>query len=149
MISRPESLVFSGDTTNELKVSLLITGTSPTSRVYRVNSGSMVELTLETQPRFQSTFSGTKFELTISDLSRGDAGQYMVVATNGFGADNITIMIAPQGKSVRYENSRINQCTILCKCLLSHLNMSIQRIRIAVVSHYNGIVTGRQLVTSV
>ena len=107
MISRPTSLVFSGDTTSDLKVSLLITGTSPTSRVYQVeSSGSMVEITMATHSKFQSTLSGTQFEMIISDLSRADAGQYMIVATNAFGTDNLTITVAPQGKSARCVNSR-------------------------------------------
>ena len=37
-------------------------------------------------------------ELTVTDLHKSDAGQYLVVATNMHGSDSVTITIQPVGK---------------------------------------------------
>ena len=84
---------FSGSTTEDLSVTLSITGTTPTVQVYREG------VLLADDPRVEFSFASTQFEMIISDLQRSDAGQYRIVATNDFDMAETTITVVPIGKS--------------------------------------------------
>ncbi len=85
---------FSGSTTEDLSVTLSITGTDPTVQVYRLREGVL----LVNGPRIQISFANTQFEMIISDLKQSDAGEYRIVATNEFDTAETTITVTPIGK---------------------------------------------------
>ncbi len=84
---------FSGSTTEDLSVTLSITGTDPTVQVYREG------VLLVNGPRIEFSFANTQFEMIISDLKQSDAGEYIIKASNDFAEVETTITVIPIGKS--------------------------------------------------
>ncbi|XP_064383166.1 fibroblast growth factor receptor 3-like [Halichondria panicea] len=82
---------FSGFTTEDLSVTLSITGTDPTVQVYREG------VLLVNGPRIEFSFANTQFEMIISDLKQSDAGEYIIKASNDFAKAETTITVIPIG----------------------------------------------------
>ena len=91
---------FSDNISEDLTIFLTVTGNPPIRfKVYRIEDSNLpLEIFTENQTRFAYSLNGTHFQLTISDLSKSDTGNYSVVAINQIGSFDITVTVQAVGK---------------------------------------------------